>query len=129
MVFWDHVTNQKHFIFTSTMPETTKSSRVVSKGEGIPTIKSHDHLKEWLCEITWQIKNNKYDLPQCLLLPNLSAWWLTARGSDLKVTWLFNQVVLWFWFSLIRFIGLEGNRLNCHRLLINFVKAGSINEH
>ena len=36
----------------------------------------------------------------------------------LKVTWPFNHLVLWFWFSLIRFVALERKRLSRHWLLV-----------
>ena len=52
-----------------------------SYGEGIPTIKSHDHLSKYLCEITWQIKNIKSHLSQHLLSPNLLGWWYTLRST------------------------------------------------
>ena len=52
IVFLDHVTNQKYFIFTSTIPEATKFSGMVTYGEELPTIKLHDHFKTWLCEVT-----------------------------------------------------------------------------
>ena len=56
------------------MPEATKINSVVTQGEGLPIIKSHDHLNKWLCQVTWQIKNIKSDSSQYLLLPNLSEW-------------------------------------------------------
>ena len=72
VVFWDHVTKQKRFICTTTMPEATKFSGVVTFVEGLPSIKLHDHLSKWLCEVTLKIKNVKSHLSQCLFLPNLS---------------------------------------------------------
>ena len=74
----------KTFISTTTMSETTTISSVVNWREGLPIIKSHDHLIKSLCEITWQIKNIKSDLSQYLWSPNLSEWWLTARSSHSK---------------------------------------------
>ena len=43
------------------MPEATKVCSVVTLGEGLPVIKSHDHLKKGLREIAWQIKSIKSD--------------------------------------------------------------------
>ena len=42
------MTNQKQFIFTTTIPEATKVSSMVNYDEGFPTIKSHDHLNKQL---------------------------------------------------------------------------------
>ena len=44
------------------MPDPTKVSSVVTYGESLPITKSHDHLKKWLGEVTWQIKNIKSNL-------------------------------------------------------------------
>ena len=44
------------------MPEATKVSNMVINGEAQPTIKSHDYLNKWLCEVTWKIKNIKSHL-------------------------------------------------------------------
>ena len=77
-------------------------------------IKSHDHLKKSLCEVTWQIKNIKFYLSKYPLSLNLSRWWLTLRSS---------QLVMWFWFPFIRFIALERKRLSHHRLLTIFLPA------
>ena len=43
---------------------------------------------------------------------------LVWGARSLTVTWLFNHVVLWFWFPLIQFVGLERKRLSRHRLFI-----------
>ena len=55
VVFWDHVTNQKRLISTTTVPEVAKVNSVVTQSEGLSTIKSDDLLQKWLCEVTWQI--------------------------------------------------------------------------
>ena len=43
------------------MPEVTKVSSMVTLGDGILIIKSHDRLNKWLYEETWYIKNIKSD--------------------------------------------------------------------
>ena len=45
------VTNK---LSTPTMPMTTKFGRVLTYHEGLPSIKSHDPLIMWFCEITQQ---------------------------------------------------------------------------
>ena len=42
------MTNKKCFISTIKVPEATRVDRVVSYSEGLPNIKSHDHLNKWL---------------------------------------------------------------------------------
>ena len=82
----------QHCISSTTIPEATKVSNVVSLIKMLPIIKAHEHLNYWLCEITWQIKKIKSDLSQYLLSPNFSGWWLTARKSQPKIliTWFYD---------------------------------------
>ena len=77
------------------MTEATKVSNVVTYGKRLPIIKSHEHLNKWWSEVTWPIKNIKSDLWQYLLSPNLSEWWLTARGSH-----LYGVVIFIFYYAI-----------------------------
>ena len=67
MVFWGHLTDEKHFVLTATMPKATKGSSMVTLDEKLPPVKSYDHLSKWLCEITWAIENMKSHLSQYFL--------------------------------------------------------------
>ena len=44
-------------------------------------MKSHDHLKKWLCEVRPKIEHIKSHLSQYLLPPKLGDRWLTATNS------------------------------------------------
>ena len=68
----------------------------------------------WSCEVNWSIKSIISSLSQCLLPHNLT-WGLLIMRSFLC---FFNHVALGFWFSLMRFVGLERKRLSRHRLLV-----------
>lgn len=41
------------------MPEVAKVCSAVTKGEGLSTINSRNHVDKWLCEVKWPIENIK----------------------------------------------------------------------
>ena len=49
---------------TTAMPMATKLDRVVTYHERLPSIKIHDLLITWYCEITWQTKTIIIPLPE-----------------------------------------------------------------
>ena len=53
---WSHVTDQKHYISTITMPIATKPGRKVSCREGLSDIKLHHHLNKYLLGVIWEIR-------------------------------------------------------------------------
>ena len=55
-----------------------------------PTTKPHIPLIMWLCEFTWQMNFVISLLPQCLLLLNLTGWWLVMRSHHSK-----SSLVIW----------------------------------
>ena len=55
----------------------------------------------------------------------MSEWWLTARSSNPQNL---NHVVLWFWFSPMRFVGLERKLQSCNRLLVLKLPQGAATE-
>ena len=57
----NHVTNLKHFIFTTAVPITTEFGRMMIYLETLLAIKSQNPLITWSFKITWQTR-----LPQCL---------------------------------------------------------------
>ena len=59
------MTNQKEFVFWTTISRDTKVISVLTYGKGLLN-KSHDHLNKWLCEVTLKTTNIKYDLSQYL---------------------------------------------------------------
>ena len=69
------------YISTTTMPEATKLSSVMTQGR---SLKSHDHLSKWSGKVTWQIKYLISALAEKLLAPKLRKWWLTVRDSHSK---------------------------------------------
>ena len=38
------------------MPEVAKVCSAVTKGEGLSTINSRNHVDKWLCEVKWPIE-------------------------------------------------------------------------
>ena len=50
------------------MPMAAKISRMVTYLERLVSMKLHNHIITWFCEITWQSKIIIYPLPQSLLL-------------------------------------------------------------
>ena len=84
MVLWDDVTNENHYISTTRLSLATKRGRMVTCLNELLTIKSHDPFIIRFCQITWQNKPLISPLPQCLQPPNMVAWWLTLRSSQLK---------------------------------------------
>ena len=54
VVWWDSMTNGKHYIFTSKMSVATKLDRIVTYLKWLLSIKSHYHIITCSCEITWQ---------------------------------------------------------------------------
>ena len=46
---------------------------------------------------------------------------IMREAPTIKVTWSFNHMILWFWFFLIRFVGLERKHLSRHQLLVFFL--------
>ena len=80
VVLWDHMTNQNHYIFTTTAPMATKLGRMVTNLEQLLAILLLYPLVTWSCKITWQTKNIS-PLKQCLRPPNLARCWRTFRGS------------------------------------------------
>ena len=85
------------------MPEAIKVNCVMTYGERLLTIKSHDHLTKSLCEGTWQIKNIKPFFMRTTVVTKLFRIVTYCE----KVAWLFNLVILWFWFFLIWFACLK----------------------
>ena len=80
VVLRDHVKKYNHYICTTPMPMAAKISRMVTYLERLVSMKLHDHIITWFCEITWQSKIIIYPLPQSLLLPNLEGWRQTMRS-------------------------------------------------
>ena len=72
VVLYDHVTNQSHYIFTTTVSIATKLGRMVTQLDGLLLIKLHDSLITWSYRIMWQTKNIISPLLQCLRPPNLA---------------------------------------------------------
>ena len=83
VVLQDHVTNQNHYICTTTLPITTKLGTMVNYVGGFLTIKPHDPFNTWSCWITWLTKTIISPLPQYLWPPNVASWWLSLRGFHL----------------------------------------------
>ena len=102
------------------MPEAIKVNCVMTYGERLLTIKSHDHLTKSLCEGTWQIKNIKPFFMRTTVFTKLFRIVTYCE----KVAWLFNLVILWFWFFLIWFACLKCKRLSHQRhLILKFTKT------
>ena len=66
-----HVTNEKRYISTFTMPTDPKLCRAVAQDEEISPTKSHDTSTTWTCD-----KSKKFIslLSQGLWTPNLADW-------------------------------------------------------
>ena len=62
----DHVTSQSHYFFTTTVPMTTRLSRVVTYLERLHTEMSNNALIMWSCKVTWKTKTIISPLPDCL---------------------------------------------------------------
>ena len=58
------------------MHEATKVGNVVTQVEGLPIIKSHDHLNKWLYEVTWKTLN--------LIYPNTYSHQTCQNGDLLR---------------------------------------------
>ena len=102
------------------MPEAIKVNCVMTYGERLLTIKSHDHLTKSLCEGTSQIKNIKPFFMRTTVVTKLFRIVTYCE----KVAWLFNLVILWFWFFLIWFACLKCKRLSHQRhLILKFTKT------
>ena len=80
VVLWTQVTNS--YIATFTRQMATKHGKVLTYGEGLPSVKSQNPLNKWSREVTLQTKNIKSLLSQGLWSPNLSGCWDTARSSN-----------------------------------------------
>ena len=65
--------NYKHSISSSTRSITNKPSRVVTKSDNFSPIKPNDYFLKWSREITWQIKNVVYPLPESFWSPKFQA--------------------------------------------------------
>ena len=52
----------------------TKLGRMVTYLDGLLSIKSHDPLITWFCEITRQTETTISPLLECLWPPNLVGW-------------------------------------------------------
>ena len=115
VILQGHVTNQTRYISTTTRPMIIKFGKVVSYYGWLPCITSSNPRKK-----SGHMRSHD----------TLNIWYLCyhkacGEGSDLlreapnlKVTWPFNHVVLWFWCFLIRFAGLERECLSRIRLLV-----------
>ena len=57
VVLWTHVTNS--YIATFTRQMATKHGKVLTYGEGLPSVKSQNPLNKWSREVTLQTKNIK----------------------------------------------------------------------
>ena len=102
------------------MPEAIKVNSMMTYGERLLTIKSHDHLTKCLCEGTWQIKNIESFF---MRIPIVTKLFRIVTYCE-NVAWLFNHVIFWFWFFLIWFACLECKRLSHQRhLILKFTKT------
>ena len=106
VVFWYHVANQERSISTATTPAW-----------GVTTIKSHDQLNKRLSEVKWQIEIIKSRLSQ---LSPIVTKLVKVVTFCMKLPLLipFNHMVLWFWYSPMRYVSLEHKWLSRHRLLV-----------
>ena len=77
-------------------------------------------FNEWLCEVKWQIKALKLIYHNTYCHQSCQGGDLLREAPTLKVTLPFNHDVLWFWFYLIRFVGLEHKSLSPHHLFVSF---------
>ena len=59
-----------------------------------PTAKPHIPSITWLREFTWQMNFVISLLLRCLLLLNLTGWWLVRGVSTQKVAWFFDHVTI-----------------------------------
>ena len=124
----------KYVVSTTTTPVLTKLGMEVCYCNGLPRIKSQNPINTCSHEVTWQIKYVISLPPQGLWQLSVARWWLILSGHlskwwlttflllllNLKVTWPFTHLVLWFSFFSARFVVLECKRLIRHRLLAYF---------
>ena len=68
------INHQKHHISTTAIPMATKLCRMVTYNEDFSPIKSHDTLKSWSLNITWQVKMIVSPVLPRLWSPNLAGW-------------------------------------------------------
>ena len=88
VVLQDHMTNQHHYIYTTTVPMTTKFDRVVTYYEEVQLTKLFDPSNTWFCEITWQI----WQIKNFISLLALSQWPPTFTPEFTK---FFEHVIIW----------------------------------
>ena len=72
------------------MPMVTKFVRVVTYGEELPPIHSHDTSIRWSCGVTWQVKYIMSLLPEDICSPTEARCWLTQDFCPLNLArcWL-----------------------------------------
>ena len=81
--FWWNI-----FLLTIRMPMVTKFFSVVTYGEKLSSINTHDISTEWFCWVTWQ-KNTYLHLQKVYWHHNRQGCWYSVRGSQ---TWSLDQV-------------------------------------
>ena len=62
------------------MPTATAFGRGIAYNEEFSSIKSHDPLIMWSCELTLHIKNAISPLALDQWPPKMAKWWLTVSG-------------------------------------------------
>ena len=60
VMMWDHVINQKYYVYTSTMSMPTKPGRVVIRNKELLSIRSRDSLITWYYKVRWATKYSNY---------------------------------------------------------------------
>ena len=105
----DHMTNEMHYISTSTRHMATKFDMEIASDEWILSSVLHNLLITCTHQITWQIKNVIYQLPWGLGLPNLTGWRLMRRRHQPQRP--YDTIVMW-WIKNVLSIFLQGSWLH-----------------
>ena len=100
----------------SPLPQWLKPPKSAARWSRVSGFQRYSHMTIWISGYVRQRDN----LKTLNLIYHKTSYYQTCQGGNLlreaptlKVAWPLNHVVLWF-FSLIRFVGLERKRQNRH---------------
>lgn len=101
---WGHVANQKHCIFTITMPTFRGLTRVVTYYEELRPICFHNPAMRWWCRVSWQIKCIIFPLairPMNTKLDYVMSY-CRVEASTFKATWPLNTWQTWHHVAILK---------------------------